>query len=227
MTYSFDEKKVVVRAGEYLLLPPFLPHKIEDCSSDFLKTTLAFSAVEGGAFCVAMKKKGGVARAFTADMEASFSFIKEELKEPSEYSSKMISESLRYALYTLAKSELPTVSTKRNMKNDARLFKAMRFIEENTSLFLSCEEIASYCFLSVKQLNRIFINGTGVPLLEYIHREKVLQMQRLLSKSDMSLSEIASALGFSSQYYCSRFFHSHVGVSPNEYRKMQEWNAKV
>jgi transcriptional regulator GlxA family with amidase domain len=41
---------------------------------------------------------------------------------------------------------------------------------------------------------------------------------KLLAGTDLPLSEIAVAVGFSDQSHCTRRFREHVGVRPRDYR---------
>ena len=54
---------------------------------------------------------------------------------------------------------------------------------------------------------------------EYLIRQASVELtMRLLSKTDMPLSEIALAAGFVDQSHCARRFRQHVGMSPRNYR---------
>ena len=101
---------------------------------------------------------------------------------------------------------------------DMRLVKAKQFIEDNIHLFLSCEDIAAYCYLSVKQLNRIFLKNEGVTLLGYLHAKKTEEAKRLLVDKAYSIKQTSVSLGFSSVYYFTRFFTKHTGMTPGEYK---------
>ena len=112
-----------------------------------------------------------------------------------------------------------TVSTPLLEGCDMRLFKAKQFIKDNPHVVLGCDDLASYCDISAKQLNRIFLKYERVSLLEYIHMCKVDEAKRRLSESSSSIQEISEDLGFSSVYYFNRFFTKHIGLTPGDYRK--------
>ncbi len=116
------------------------------------------------------------------------------------------------------------VSAKRDVKavpeSDVRLFKAKQFIKDNPNVFAGCKELAMYCNVSPKQLNRIFVKYEGVPLLKYIHNEKLMQAKEMLFTKKGSLSEISENLGFSSVYYFSKFFTDREGCSPGAFKKL-------
>jgi AraC-like DNA-binding protein len=47
----------------------------------------------------------------------------------------------------------------------------------------------------------------------------ILQAKSLLSDTRLSVSGIANICGYSDQYYFSRLFKKHTGVTPSEYRR--------
>ncbi len=89
---------------------------------------------------------------------------------------------------------------------DARLALAKQYIKDNINSPLTCPEVSQYCHLSCKQLSRIFSKNEGMPLMGYIHKIKIEAAEKLISESGLSLKEISSYLGFSSEYYFNAFF---------------------
>lgn len=57
--------------------------------------------------------------------------------------------------------------------------------------------------------------------MAYLRLMRVERMTRLLVSTDLSVSEIARAIGWTDPNYASRCFHAHYGVSPTEYRRRQ------
>jgi transcriptional regulator GlxA family with amidase domain len=53
----------------------------------------------------------------------------------------------------------------------------------------------------------------------YLMRRRLERTMELLAGTDLPLSEIALALGFSDQSHCARRFRQHLGISPREYRR--------
>jgi len=47
-------------------------------------------------------------------------------------------------------------------------------------------------------------------------------VKELLSTTDMTLGQIASKCGFSSQIYLSGVFRKRLGISPGEWRRRQK-----
>ena len=102
---------------------------------------------------------------------------------------------------------------------DIRLLRAKQFIADNAHVFLGCEDVANYCYISTKQLSRIFLKYEDVTLLQYIHKEKIREAEGMLKVRENSMQEISEALGFSSVYYFHAFFTKYTGVTPGQYRR--------
>jgi len=68
-------------------------------------------------------------------------------------------------------------------------------------------------------LNDVVQEHTGHAAGETIRRRRLLDAKRLLSHSDLSVSEIGYHLGFQDPSYFSRFFRRYAGNTPAEFRK--------
>ena len=96
----------------------------------------------------------------------------------------------------------------------------LRYISENFSVSPNVIDIAQHFSVSRSKLERDFKKIAGKTPHEFIDMCRINQAKRLLaSKEDLSVSEISSMCGFSSETYFFPFFHKHVGMSPTEYRK--------
>ena len=59
---------------------------------------------------------------------------------------------------------------------------------------------------------------TGKTLVNYVADKKLESFIEILSKTNLSLSEISQRLGFESNAYLCRFFKKRMGKTPKEYR---------
>ena len=72
--------------------------------------------------------------------------------------------------------------------------------------------------LSKSYLCRILKEELGCTFTEYTNRLRIERSKMYLHRSDMSLSEIACAVGFDDQSYFTRIFKRQVGIPPGKYR---------
>lgn len=87
---------------------------------------------------------------------------------------------------------------------------------ENTTL--SVAAMATALGVSERGLRQRCQNHLGCSPAQAFSRHKVIRAQALLSKTDMSVGEVADYLGFSDQYHFSKVFKRHTGVAPSQHR---------
>ncbi|HOU12037.1 MAG TPA: substrate-binding domain-containing protein [Anaerolineae bacterium] len=105
--------------------------------------------------------------------------------------------------------------------------KAMAFIHTRYMDTLTRGEIAAHVGLSERHLTRCFQQEVGVTPMTYLNRYRIKQAKVLLESSDMGITEIALAVGFSSGGYFTRVFHQEMGISPRAYQCAPSANGKL
>jgi len=81
------------------------------------------------------------------------------------------------------------------------------------------EQMAEAARMKKETFTKKFVADTGISPKFFFHRILVGRAAKLLTGSDLSIREIAFQLQFCNEFYFSRFFKRHLGVSPQEYRK--------
>lgn len=97
-----------------------------------------------------------------------------------------------------------------------RIFQSERLDEKiNWSQIVSDE-----CFHAYGHLSAVFSAETGSTLEQFIIRQKVERIKELLSYQELSLTEIADKLGYSSVAHLSAQFKKVSGLTPSAFRKL-------
>lgn len=123
---------------------------------------------------------------------------------------------LRILLAKVAR-ELPHVA---NSSSDL----AWRFINEVEIHYQHLTNVTDYLPLlmtqdkPLAQATRLTI---GMTPKKYIDQRRLLEIKRLLVYSQLSIKEIAFALGFDEPTNFNKFFRKHTSISPNEFRLAQ------
>ena len=94
-----------------------------------------------------------------------------------------------------------------------------QFLRGHLSGDVGIDEAAGLVGKSRAWLTRKFKEEMGQSLGEYQAYLRLQETKRLLRYTDMSLSEIAGTLGFSSQAYFQSFFKKAAGLTPLEFRR--------
>jgi len=79
---------------------------------------------------------------------------------------------------------------------------------------------AESCGLSYSYFSRVFNRYMNMSFSDYVNIIRTNQAMRLLATTDMSITDVAYAVGFSSTSYFIQTFRKHKHISPNRFRKM-------
>ena len=75
--------------------------------------------------------------------------------------------------------------------------------------------------LSVNHFARAFRQSTGLAPHAYLVQRRIERAERLLSRTDLPLSEIALAVGFADHSHFARHFRRLTGATPSVARWQQ------
>jgi AraC family transcriptional regulator len=100
--------------------------------------------------------------------------------------------------------------------------RAKEAMDANLDKEITIARLAYDCGLSTSQFARAFRQSTGCPPHRWLLQRRIERAQDLLLTSDKTLSEIASACGFSDQSHLTRAFGQTVGTSPGLWRRTKQ-----
>jgi len=95
------------------------------------------------------------------------------------------------------------------------------YIEQNYDKGIALEEIGKMVCLNPVYLSTLFKNQTGMNITNYVIKVRMEAAKKLLTESHMSVSAIASKVGYTDTKYFSKIFTKQVGIKPMEYRKFE------
>ena len=90
---------------------------------------------------------------------------------------------------------------------------------------LRVDYLAAQFNISANYVGEYFRKSTGESLQHYITQYKIKLVQRRLTYSNLTVSQIAEETGFNDESHLSRQFRKHSGMSPIEYRKKTSASA--
>lgn len=103
----------------------------------------------------------------------------------------------------------------------AQMRKVTRRFEAGGGQRLSTAEMADAVNLSTSWFSLVFRNTTGMTPHQWQLTKRVDQARDLLTRSDLSVADIADRLGFSDQAHLTRSFRQIVGETPASWRRSQ------
>jgi transcriptional regulator GlxA family with amidase domain len=122
-------------------------------------------------------------------------------------------------------SHAPGAETHRPAANPPRLpprvlQRVKEHIEANLDGALELGDLAAIAPCSLSHFARCFRNSTGMTPHAYVIHRRLSRAQTLLAGTDLGLTEIALATGFSDHSHFTRRFHRSSGLTPRAFRFM-------
>lgn len=91
------------------------------------------------------------------------------------------------------------------------------YLSHRMSQNVTVEELCMTTGLSRATVKRIFRCCAGMGPIQYFRTMRMKEAKRLIRETDLSITQIAEALGFSGIHHFSRVFKNTTGMSPREY----------
>lgn len=92
------------------------------------------------------------------------------------------------------------------------------YLIQNCGRF-SRKDLETELHYSAGYLNKVCKMYTGNSLVEYGQYFSMKEAERLLLKTDLSVSEIVTRLGYANRHYFNQVFRAHFSVSPSQHRE--------
>jgi AraC-like DNA-binding protein len=103
----------------------------------------------------------------------------------------------------------------------ATMRRVREYVEVHLGDSINLAMLAAVAGLSVHHFAREFKQSAGVTPHHYVTQKRVERAQEMLARTDLPLSEIANATGFSDQSHLARHFRNMLGTTPREFRWSQ------
>lgn len=105
---------------------------------------------------------------------------------------------------------------------DPIVAEALTFIEKHCHTAIDVGDVASAIMVSPSTLKSHFADAMRTTVALEIRRARVELAKRELTGSDLSIAEVATLAGFTSNARLCEAFRREVGVSPREYRELRK-----
>ena len=90
---------------------------------------------------------------------------------------------------------------------------------------LSLAEIAQHVYLNRTYISQLFTSQLGINFTNYLESIRMQKACELLQSTDLSVTEIAAATGYTSQSYFTKVFKKRQGIGPLQYRNDIQQNS--
>lgn len=106
-----------------------------------------------------------------------------------------------------------------NTTDYKRLKKLFKYVNQHYHESISIKDMAELCNMNYSYFSRYFKKLTGKTFVEYVNYIRLTEAEKLLLTTDLNITQIAFATGFSSASYFIQLFKKHKGISPHQMKK--------
>jgi AraC-like DNA-binding protein len=99
------------------------------------------------------------------------------------------------------------------------------YVEENYAKPITMAELSRQYYISTSTISHLFKQKLGVSFYRYVTQRRLIAAKTLIEKGH-SLEDVAAQTGFSDYSGFYRAFKQEYGISPQQYRSIQEANEK-
>jgi AraC family L-rhamnose operon transcriptional activator RhaR len=96
---------------------------------------------------------------------------------------------------------------------------AARYLRDNLSRPISVCDVAAQVDLSERHLSRLFQRVMKMSILQYLTNIRIQTASQLLLDRDLSIKQVARAVGYPDPHYFSTLFGRTMGLTPGEFRR--------
>lgn len=97
-----------------------------------------------------------------------------------------------------------------------------KYVENHYGEKITVADVAAACGFSESHFMRYFRKTMGASFVEYLKDYRLTMAARLLTTSDSTVLDVASAVGFDSLSWFNRAFKARYKMTPNQFRRTPE-----
>ncbi len=157
------------------------------------------------------------------ELEKIFDTIFENRKASEQ--NDLILESMLYMFFAVLMKSLE-IHVGESSEYNEYIQSAIKYIRRNYYLPVQISEIADAVGINRSYLYTLFLKETGMSPREYLSVFRLSKASEMLGISDSSVEQIAYSCGYRDAVVFSKAFKNRYGLSPKQYRKMEEEKRK-
>lgn len=96
---------------------------------------------------------------------------------------------------------------------------ALAYIANHFREPITLEQVAELVHVSASRARHLFKEATTVGFKEYVTKLRLAEAKRLLLETERTVSDVASAVGYSNINQFYKVFHRYTAMSPADYRR--------
>lgn len=117
---------------------------------------------------------------------------------------------------------MPAQLCSKSKKDQCKTAPALDYIQTSLHEKITLKEAALRCGISTYAFSHLFHKEHKVSFQEFLLRSRIRKAQALLSSSSLPVTEVAYGVRFGDLSYFIRIFRRYVGMTPTDYRLLEE-----
>ena len=217
---NLSNQKIAVKAGELFILPPNTIHAYQ--ADDIQPWTVYWCHFQGEqakdffAYIYHNQSSKIIRNMTDIDFIQAFRELIETVRDSTQLSDFIHASNLIRHILTKIERQM---KGRDRYENGLSIAKIQQFMRVNINKHISLEELASLSYCSKYHFARQYQLLTGTSPLKHFTKLKMEHACFLIEQTSLSMSEIASQLGYDDALYFSRVFRKVLGQAPSSYRK--------
>ena len=218
--YEFDGQLHKTDKNGFLLFSPETIHKLNFATEDFSEFVFGFDVLSPQKLFLDLSKKRYFEGEVTEYMKNSIEHMLENAQNALFGFDVAINSQLTCLCIEIFQQITgETSSVDSAITNDMRIDLAVKFIDDNISSNLTCDDVADCVHISLRHLNRLCEKALSMSIASLILSRKVRYAKKLMADPERSLLSVSELPGFSSQQQFSKAFKRIEGITPTQYKK--------
>ena len=119
---------------------------------------------------------------------------------------------------TLLLAHMANPGSNESAQVSRRIQNALSYLASNNHRPVSMDELAEHCNCSSSRLSVQFREEVGMSPIRYHEHERLHRASHMLRDTDLSIADVAAAVGFDDPFYFSNRFRKQFGSSPRAFR---------
>lgn len=146
----------------------------------------------------------------------------ENIVEYLEFNTAEEKDNIEKAVYKIIREIVKYVSDNSEEKKQEIVKNIINYIDENYHWDIALSDVAQHFSLSEGHIGRLLKNDLNTSFKKYLNERRIeVAKELLLDERNLSVNEVAATVGCNGAMTFIRMFKKHTGVSPGEYKRMQ------
>ena len=223
--FYIENNKIAVKTDDLIIINPNVEHTEKTLPNNPMEYIVF--GVDGLAFSFADPDqediKGYSFYSYGSDKNQFINFAQLMMREFHEQKpgfEKVCHGLLQVLLVYISRKQNLSVISDSSFQLSKECALAKRYIDVNYSKNITLDSLAEITHINKFYLAHSFTECMGQSPINYLTDRRLKASKELLTTSNLSVTQVATTSGFSSQSYFSQIFQKKVGMSPRQYRKL-------